>query len=525
MKISPLKNGFRAELKKIAADKSISHRFAIFSMLCEEKCHAKNYLLAQDTLNTLKIVQNLGAKVKQNADKVEILAPKTIKSPAEILDCGNSGTAMRLMVGFLASCEGFFVLSGDRYLNERPMRRVSTPLREIGAKIYGRENANFAPLCVEGGRLKGFEFTSKISSAQVKTAMILAAFRANSASKFSEPELSRNHSENMLLSMGAPLKISKNALNIEISPLKKPLKPLNITIPNDPSSAFYFAVAAAILPNSRVILKNVLLNKTRIEAFELLKKMGAKLEFKVLSDDFEKVGEIRVESSVLHAVSVSERISWLIDEAPALAIAFACARGVSRLVNAAELRVKECDRIKAVVANLQKCGVRAKELKDGFEIEGIYGNLDENSALNLGKFSSNEISSTKNLIKFKDKNSALNLGKFNDSDENLNIKNAKNSALNSTKFESKNSALNLSKNSTKIENKNSALNLGKNSTKIYEKNVIKNAKIQSFGDHRIAMSFAIWGLKFGVKIDEVECVKTSFPNFFNLLENLAKQNA
>ena len=421
MKISPLKQCFDKEFEFIAADKSISHRFAIFSLLCADECFAKNYLLAEDTLNTLAIITLLGASVQRKADEVRIIAPKKINSPNDILQCGNSGTTMRLFMGFLAGVDGFFALSGDRYLNERPMKRVSEPLRAIGAKIYGRADANFAPLCIEGGALKAFEFNSKISSAQVKTAMILAGFRANGVSHFSEPILSRNHSENMLLAMNAPINLSENGLKIEISPLTKPLKALNISIPNDPSSAFYFAVAGALVPNSRVVLKNVLLNPTRIEAYKVLEKMGARIEFKQIRNDFESVGEICVESSKLHAVSVSENISWLIDEAPALAITFACAEGVSTLRNAKELRVKESDRIKAVVQNLQKCGINAKELDDGFEIVG---------------------------------------------------------------------------------------------------GTPKNAQIQSFGDHRIAMSFAILGLLCGVDIDECECINTSFPNFLSLLEKL-----
>ena len=443
MKIHSLKNGFTARLDKIAADKSISHRFGIFSMLCEDECTADNYLLAQDTLNTLEIARNLGARVQRDDDKVLIKAPKKILSPSKVLDCGNSGTTMRLFMGFLAGVQGFFVLSGDKYLNERPMKRISEPLKAMKARIYGREDASLAPLCVQGAALQSIEYESKISSAQVKTAMILAGFRANGVSRFSEPSLSRNHSENMLLSMNAPLDLSENGLKIEISPLTKPLKPLKITIPNDPSSAFYFAVAAAILPNSSVILSNVLLNKTRIEAFKVLEKMGANIEFKQRQNDFESVGEIRVESSNLRAVSVSENISWLIDEAPALAIAFACASGVSRLENARELRVKESDRIKAVVQNLQKCGVEARELDTGFEIKG-FGGLSVNSN---GSAS------------------------------------AKNSA-----------------------------NLAKNLTKM--------PKIQSFGDHRIAMSFAILGLKCGVEIDECECINTSFPNFLSILKDL-----
>ncbi len=425
MKIHPQKNGFTARLDKIAADKSISHRFGVFSMLCEDECSADNYLLAEDTLNTLEIARNLGAFVQQKGDKVHIKAPQKIQSPNKVLDCGNSGTTMRLMMGFLAGVEGFFVLSGDKYLNERPMQRIAEPLKTLGARIYGRLNASKAPLCIEGQGLASFNFESKIASAQVKTAMILAGFRASGESHFSEPSLSRNHSENMLLSMNAPLRVSADRLKIAISPLTKPLKALNITIPNDPSSAFYFAVAAAILPNSRVILQNVLLNSTRIEAYRVLEKMGARIKFTPTSNDFEAVGEICVQSSNLRAVSVGENIAWLIDEAPALAIAFACARGVSRLTNARELRVKESDRIAAVVGNLQKCGIAARELEDGFEIEG--GDLKKSA---------------------------------------------------------------------------------------------QTPKIESFGDHRIAMSFAILGLKCGVEIDECECINTSFPNFLSILENL-----
>ncbi|WP_087717486.1 3-phosphoshikimate 1-carboxyvinyltransferase, partial [Campylobacter jejuni] len=281
MKIYKLQTPVNAILENIAADKSISHRFAIFSLLTQEENKAQNYLLAQDTLNTLEIIKNLGAKIEQKDSCVKIIPPKEILSPNCILDCGNSGTAMRLMIGFLAGISGFFVLSGDKYLNNRPMRRISKPLTQIGARIYGRNEANLAPLCIEGQNLKAFNYKSEISSAQVKTAMILSAFRANNVCAFSEISLSRNHSENMLKAMKAPIRVSNDGLSLEISPLKKPLKAQNIIIPNDPSSAFYFALAAIILPKSQIILKNILLNPTRIEAYKILQKMGAKLEMTI----------------------------------------------------------------------------------------------------------------------------------------------------------------------------------------------------------------------------------------------------
>ncbi|MDO4674255.1 3-phosphoshikimate 1-carboxyvinyltransferase [Campylobacter sp.] len=424
MKIRPLSN-FNTTLEKIAADKSLSHRFAIFSLLSKERSRAKNYLLAEDTLNTLKIIENLGAGVEKSGDEISITPPAEFKEPNCVLDCGNSGTAMRLMLGFLAGLEGkFFTLSGDKYLNERPMGRVCEPLGQIGAQIYGRSGAKLAPLCVLGRGLRHFDFVSEISSAQVKTAMILAGFRADATCYFREKSLSRDHSEKMLLAMDAPLKISEDGLGIEITPLQRPLKALNFTLPNDPSSVFYFVLAALILPNSSICVKNVLLNPTRIEAYKILKKMGAKIDLACEANHFEPVGTIHAQSSELVGVEVDENIAWLIDEAPALAIAFALAKGKSSLKNAKELRVKESDRIRAVVANLQKCGIEARELEDGFEVEG-------------GK--------------------------------------------------------------------------------------PKSAKIQSFGDHRIAMSFMILGLICGMELDDVGCIGTSFPNFCQILESLGAE--
>ncbi|EGF3199350.1 3-phosphoshikimate 1-carboxyvinyltransferase [Campylobacter upsaliensis] len=422
MKIQAFSKGFKAEFENVAFDKSISHRFAIFALLSDKTSRAKNYLLAEDTLNTLKIIENLGAKVERNGSEVCISPSAKINEPPCILECGNSGTAMRLMIGFLAGIEGFFVLSGDKYLNKRPMKRICEPLKKIGAKIMGREEANFAPLCIEGQKLKSFNYTSEISSAQVKTAMILAGFRADKVSFFKESFLSRNHSENMLTFMEAPLKIQGTSL--EISPIQKPLKPLNITIPNDPSSVFYFILAALILPNSQICIKNVLLNPTRIEAYKILEKMGANISYHFDEENFEKIGTIYASSSKLQAVEISENISWLIDEAPALAISFALANGTSLLKNAKELRVKESDRIKAMVTNLQKCGIKAEELEDGFKITG---------------------------------------------------------------------------------------------------GTPKSAYIESFGDHRVAMSFAILGLVCSMEIDDYSCIATSFPNFTTILENLGVQ--
>lgn len=409
---------------KIASDKSISHRCAIFSLLSDKPSQIENFLGAEDTMCTLSIVQSLGAKVEKNGDMITIIPPKEISEPPLILDCGNSGTAIRLLMGFLSTCKGFFVLYGDSYLCSRPMRRVADPLRKIGAFIDGRSEGNYAPLGIRGQTLESFEYESKIASAQVKSALILAALKANGICSFSEPELSRDHSERMLRGMGA--QVLSEGLKVTIHPQTAPLKPLDIKVPNDPSSGFFFAVAAAITKGSKVTLTNMLLNKTRIEAYKVLERMGAEVEFIEKNNVYDSVGDIVIMGRELHGVCVEENISWLIDELPALSIAFACANGKSLVKNAQELRVKESDRISSVVKNLQLCSIHVDEFEDGYEVEG--GEL-------------------------------------------------------------------------------------------------KSATINSFGDHRIAMSFAIAGLVAPMHIEDIDCINTSFPNFVELLSQIGSVNA
>ncbi|WP_428026314.1 3-phosphoshikimate 1-carboxyvinyltransferase [Arcobacter sp.] len=421
--IDALKNPFNIVIDNIASDKSISHRCAMFSLLSNKTSHIKNFLTAEDTLNTLSIVEQLGAEIKRDGSTVTITPKGTLNEPNDVLDCGNSGTAMRLFCGFLASIDGAFTLVGDKYLHSRPMKRVADPLRSIGAKIDGREDGNKAPLFIRGVKeLKPFVYNSPVDSAQVKSAMILAALRANGVSKYKENELTRDHTERMLKGMGAKLENDSEGY-IHIYPLTAPLKPLNITVPTDPSSAFFFAVAAAITPNAKVTIKNVTLNPTRVEAYQVLKRMGASVEFVENENIYEPIGDIIVANDKLNGVEVSENISWLIDELPALSIAMSLANGKSKVSNAKELRVKESDRISSVVNNLKLCGVNYTEFEDGYEITG--GEL-------------------------------------------------------------------------------------------------KKATINSHGDHRIAMSFAIAGLNSGMEIEDVDCILTSFPNFKEILDTLGK---
>ena len=413
-------SSFSLRISEIAPDKSISHRCAMFAMLAEGTSEITNFLRAEDTLNSLNIVKNLGATVIDDGVTIKI-SSEGIKESSEILDCGNSGTGIRLFCGLLSSAEGHFVLTGDEYLRRRPMKRITQPLRDIGARLDGRNNGDLAPLSIRGASLSAFNYESKIASAQVKSAMILAALRADGECTYSEPELSRDHTERMLKGMGAEIEV--HGLKTTIKPMKKLLTPLKIRVPADPSSAFFFAVAAAITPDSDVVLEGVTLNQTRIEAFRALEKMGANISYVTTDNKYEPIGNIHVKYAPLCAITVEDNISWLIDELPALSIAFACAEGVSVVKNAEELRVKESDRISTVVSGLRACGIEVDEVNDGYSVRG--GEL-------------------------------------------------------------------------------------------------KEAKIDSHGDHRIAMSFIIAGLRCSMNVDDIACINTSFPNFFELLEKITE---
>ncbi len=421
--IAPRREPFDLMIDRIAPDKSISHRAAMFALLSDRPSRVRNFLQGEDTLNTLHIVEQLGAAVERSGEEMTIIPPKYLQEPDDVLDCGNAGTGMRLFCGLLAGVEGSFVLTGDRYLRGRPMKRVTDPLRRVGAHIDGRQKGNLAPLHIRGGTLEAFSYDSPIDSAQVKSALILAALRGNGVSRYRETLLSRDHTERMLRGMGVSIETDAEGW-IVITPPEKMLEPLDITVPADPSSGFFFAVAAAITPGSRVTLRNMSLNPTRIEAYHILAQMGADVEMIEQEDRYEPIGDIRIAyGGPLRAVEVSERIAWLIDELPALAIAMAVARGTSRVRNAAELRVKESDRIATVLGGLKQAGIATEEFEDGYTITG--GSLQP-------------------------------------------------------------------------------------------------ARIDSHGDHRIAMSFSVAGLVSGMTVEDVACVETSFPNFYTLLEQITK---
>lgn len=366
---------FQGEIT-VGADKSISHRAVIFSALAEGESIINNFLLAADTLATLNCMRNLGINIEQkhNQLRVEGKGLRGLTEPARILECGNSGTTMRLLTGLLASQNFFSILSGDSSLNNRPMSRVIKPLTIMGANIQARANGIYAPLAIKGSQLNGITYNTPMASAQVKSALILAGLNANNPTTIIEPQKSRDHTERLLSAMG--LNIKEDSLSVTITPDPK-LTPLTINIPNDISSAAYFIVAASIIKDAEILIKNVGINPTRAGILEVLIEMGANIKKeneKVIGGEL--VADLVIKGSNLNSIEIKgEIIPRLIDEIPIIAVAMAVANGTSIVKDANELRVKETDRIKAICSELSKMGVLITETEDGFIIEGDYENL------------------------------------------------------------------------------------------------------------------------------------------------------
>ena len=351
----------------IPADKSISHRAIIFSGLAKGKSIIKNFSNGQDPHSTLNIFKQLGVQFEEEGTTVVVNSCGVLQSSNSPLDCGNSGTTMRLMAGVLAGQKFNSTLIGDDSLSKRPMKRVIAPLEQMGGNI---QSNNFkAPLIISGKELKAINYNSPIASAQVKSCILLAGLNANGITTVTEPYTSRNHTEIMLKAMGANLSVEKTTVSIE----KSKLEPIDIEIPGDISSAAYFICAGLIVPNSEIILKNVGLNPTRTGIIDVVKSMGGNIE--LLSERItcgERVGDILVKYSPnLKACKISgEIIPRLIDEIPVIAVLATQADGQTVISDAQDLRNKESDRISAVVTELRKLGAEIEETPDGMIISG-----------------------------------------------------------------------------------------------------------------------------------------------------------
>jgi 3-phosphoshikimate 1-carboxyvinyltransferase len=362
-------------------DKSLSHRAVMFSAIAEGKTEISGFLSGEDTLNTAKAVRMLGITVEEKGPGVLIVHGKGLdglSEPSGVLDLGNSGTGMRLLAGLLAGQDFFSVLTGDQYLVKRPMGRIVEPLRAMGAFIDGRSGGKFAPLSIRGAgkKTKILSFQSPIASAQVKSAVILCGLYADGVTTITEPYKSRDHTERMLRFFGAA--VNEEGLLVSVKG-KQPLRTRGrLEIPADISSAAFFMVAACIVPGSDILIRNVGVNPTRTGIIDVLTSMGADISLLSPREQAgEPVADIRVRFRKLHATTVQgNSIPRSIDEIPVIAVAAATASGKTIIKDAAELRVKESDRIATITAELQKMGADIRERPDGLEITGkeqLYG--------------------------------------------------------------------------------------------------------------------------------------------------------
>ena len=366
IKVSKLNHGLKGTIT-IPADKSISHRAVMFSSLAKGKSIIRNFLYASDCRSTVSVFKSLGVDIEFIDNNIlSVTSSGSLNKPITPLDCGNSGTTMRLVSGILARQNFDSELIGDASLSKRPMKRIITPLTEMGADISSETGT--APLFIKGKSLNPIEYYSPIASAQVKSSILLAGLGTDGVTTVVEPYLSRNHTEIMLKYMGADIESHDNIVKIK----KSDLRACDIDVAGDISSAAFFIVAGLIVPNSDIIIKNVGLNPTRTGIIDVVKRMQGNIE--VLDERIvsgEVVGDLRVRYSSLKSCSISGAdIPRLIDELPVIALLATQADGETRITDAGDLRNKEADRISAVVKEFRKIGIEIDELEDGFVICG-----------------------------------------------------------------------------------------------------------------------------------------------------------
>lgn len=412
----------------VTGDKSVSHRSIMLGSIANGVTTVTGFLRGEDNMATLNAFRLMGIKIEDDGVTLKIHGQglRGLSEPDDVIDCGNSGTSIRLLTGLLAGQSFFSVLTGDKYLRKRPMKRVVTPLGRMGARIAGRCGGEKAPLAITGGALAGISYDSPVASAQVKSAILLAGLYADGETIVREPHLSRDHSERMLRHFGAD--IESNGTEVKIRGGRE-LQAQEIIVPGDISSAAFFMVAGLIVPNSRLLICGVGVNPTRTGIIDILTMMGGRITLQNQREvSGEPVADILVQSSALHGIEIAgDLVPRAIDEFPVIAVAAAMASGKTVVKDASELRVKETDRIKAMADNLRLAGVFVEESEDGMTVHGT------------------------------DKFSAFHA--------------------------------------------------------------------DSYGDHRIAMAMLIAGLVAAApcRVDDTECIATSFPNFFTLLEQVSQQ--
>jgi 3-phosphoshikimate 1-carboxyvinyltransferase len=376
--IDPAKiTGLRGKIT-IPGDKSISHRSLMLGAIAEGETVIHGLLLGEDPRSTASCFRAMGVEISQlNSEKVIVKGRGlgNLEEPLEILDAGNSGTTIRLMLGLLAGHrDRFFVVTGDASLRSRPMSRVVKPLKEMGAQIWGRKANSLAPLAVSGESLQPIHYYSPVASAQVKSCLLLAGLLTEGKTTITEPALSRDHSERMLRAFGANIEVDGETNSVTVTGYPT-LTGQTVIVPGDISSAAFWLVAGAIVPNSELLIENVGINPTRTGVLQVLQAMGADITLenqRVVTG--EPVADLRVKSSPLQATTIAgEIIPRLIDEIPILAVAAVFAQGTTIIKDAEELRVKESDRLTVMATQLDRLGAKVRELPDGLEITGGTG--------------------------------------------------------------------------------------------------------------------------------------------------------
>jgi 3-phosphoshikimate 1-carboxyvinyltransferase len=360
---------------QVPGDKSISHRALMLGALAKGETQIRGLLLGEDPRSTAACFRALGAQVSElNTDLVTVqgLGLGFLQEPDQVLDAGNSGTTLRLMMGILASHPArLFTVTGDASLRSRPMGRVVTPLRQMGAQIWGRQGDTLAPLAIRGQKLQPIHYHSPMASGQVKSAILLAGLMAEGQTTVTEPALSRNHTERMLRAFGAEVSVDPQTCSATVTGPAQ-LHGQSVIVPGDLSSAAFWLVAGAIVPGSDLLIENVGVNPTRTGVLDILQAMGANI---TLENPREMAGEpvadLRVRYSNLKACTIAgDIIPRLIDEIPILAVAAAMAQGTTVIRDAEDLRVKESDRLAAMATQLNRMGAQVTEQPDGLEITG-----------------------------------------------------------------------------------------------------------------------------------------------------------
>lgn len=356
---------------RVPGDKSISHRAVMFGAIAHGRTVIDGFLPGEDCLSTIDCFRKLGVTIHQEKEHVEVVGNgiEGLQEPEDLLDVGNSGTTCRLLLGVLANTPFHSCVIGDESIAKRPMSRVTNPLREMGTKIDGRNDGNFTPISIRGGNLKAIDYVSPVGSAQVKSAVLLAGLQADGTTTLTEPHHSRDHTERMLRAFGCEVEV--NNLTVSLKG-KQSLEATQIEVPGDISSAAFYLVAGAVVPNSEITIKKVGINPTRTGILDVLEKMGA--DITITNQDkqtSEPSADIQIKTSSLNGIEISgELIPRLIDEIPIIALAATQAEGTTVIKDAAELKVKETNRIDTVVNELKKLGAQIDATDDGMIIHG-----------------------------------------------------------------------------------------------------------------------------------------------------------